>query len=81
MPASVRVHGEAFFFFCTFNFFFFLLSIQAIIYDFFPYQKCKKSEVAVPEGAGGTEGLFLEEMNLRLKYHRCTAQGGFPATG
>ena len=55
--------------------------IQAIIYDFFPYQKCKKSEVAVPEGAGGTEGLFLEEMNLRLKYHRCTAQGGFPATG
>ena len=29
-----------------------------IIYDFFPYQKCKKSEVVIPEGAGGTEGLF-----------------------
>ena len=44
---------------------------QAIIYDFFPYQKCKKSEVAIPEGAAGTEGLFLEGVDLSLKYHRC----------
>ena len=38
--------------------FFFLDYGQGFIYDFFPYQKCKKSEVAIPEGAGGTEGLF-----------------------
>ena len=35
-----------------------VLYLQGFIYDFFPYQKCKKSEVAIPEGAGGTEGLF-----------------------
>ena len=40
-------------------FFFFLFSWnQGFIYDFFPYQKCKKSEVVIPEGSGGTEGLF-----------------------
>ena len=44
-----------------FFFFFFCVCLQAIIYDFFPYQKCKKSEVAVPEGAGGTEGLFWKK--------------------
>ena len=42
-------------------FFFFYCCKQAIIYDFFPYQKCKKSEVAVPEGAGGTEGIFWKK--------------------
>ena len=42
----------------TIYLFFFWGGNQGFIYDFFPYQKCKKSEVVIPEGAAGTEGLF-----------------------